>query len=114
MNQADITLRPARAGDGAVVYEVTLSSVRGLQANHYSTDQINIWMSRRTEDWHESLITNGRMVVAERNGKIVGFVQSIPGRLTGYSLCRARRAKDSAGDFWRLASAMRGSGIVDR
>jgi GNAT superfamily N-acetyltransferase len=75
-------LRPARGGDGEAVLEVTRLSVAGLARNHYSAEQIAGWMGERTPAYYEDLIAHGRMVVAERGGVIVGFVDSEPGELT--------------------------------
>ena len=77
----EIQFRPARAGDGPAVYQVTCLSVRTLQVAHYSVAQLDNWMGARTPDWHEALITNGRMVVATRSNEIVGFVHSLPGEI---------------------------------
>ena len=79
--QHGITFRPARAGDGTAAYHVTWSSVRELGRGSYSPHQLEIWMGSRTPVWHENLITNGDMIVAERSGKIVGFVHTVPGEI---------------------------------
>ena len=81
MNADDIRFRPARQGDGAAVHDVTWASVRGLQASHYSPAQIEVWMGSRNEAWHEALIINGRMVLAVRGDRIVGFVHTLPGEI---------------------------------
>ncbi len=78
----DPTLRPARAGDGAAVFAVTHRSVAGLAQGHYSAEQIAGWMGRRTPEFYEELIQAGRMVVAERDGAVVGFVDAVPGEVT--------------------------------
>lgn len=75
-------LRPARPGDGQAVFEVTRLSVAGLAKNHYSAEQIAGWMGERTPAFYETLIAKGRMVVAERDGAIVGFVDAEPGEVT--------------------------------
>ncbi|MBS9476739.1 GNAT family N-acetyltransferase [Ancylobacter radicis] len=78
----DILLRPARAGDGPAVFAVTHQSVRGLATGAYSSAQIEGWMGARTPAFYEALITGGRMVVAERDGVVVGFVDADPGEVT--------------------------------
>lgn len=77
----DFVLRPARAGDGAALHMVTWSSVRSLAAGHYSAHQLDIWMGSRMADWHERLIMTGQTIVAERSGKIEGFVHTLPGEI---------------------------------
>jgi GNAT superfamily N-acetyltransferase len=74
--------RPARAGDGEAVFEVTRSSVAGLARRHYTNQQIAGWMGDRTPAYYEDLIGRGNMVVAECEGDIVGFVDAEPGEVT--------------------------------
>lgn len=75
-------LRPAQAGDGQAVFEVTRDSVRELAKGSYSAEQIAGWMGERTAETYEKLIAGGRMVVAEQDGRIVGFVDAEPGEVT--------------------------------
>lgn len=81
-NGDDLVLRPARPGDGPAVFEVTRQSVRGLARNYYSAAQIEGWMGERTPAFYEALIAKGRMVVAEREGTVIGFVDAEPGEVT--------------------------------
>ena len=76
------SLRPARPGDGQAAFDVTQTSVRQLAKGHYSAEQIAGWMGGRTADTYEALIAKGLMVVAEQDGRIVGFVDSEPGEVT--------------------------------
>lgn len=76
------SLRKACQGDGRAVFDVTRLSVRTLARNHYSPGQIAAWMGDRTPDYYEALIAKGRMVVAEQNDRIVGFVDAEPGEVT--------------------------------
>ena len=79
----EIRIRPARAGDGLAVYEVTRLSVEGLAGDFYPAAQIAGWMGRRDAAFYEELITHGRMLVAERaDGLVVAFVDTIPGEVT--------------------------------
>lgn len=78
----DMRLRPARQGDGQAVFDVTRLSVQALAKDHYAADQIAGWMGARVPAYYEELIAKGRMVVAERNGAIVGFVDAEPGEVT--------------------------------
>lgn len=77
-----ITFRPARAGDGQATFDITWRSVAGLAAGHYSSAQIVGWMGARTPEFYEGLIARGRMVVAERDGSLVAFVDAEPGEVT--------------------------------
>nr|WP_280821070.1 GNAT family N-acetyltransferase [Mesorhizobium soli] len=80
--EQSFSLRPAHQGDGQAVFDVTRLSVRALAKNHYSSGQIDGWMGNRTTEYYEDLIAMGRMVVAEQNGRIVGFVDTEPGEVT--------------------------------
>ncbi|HEV2503485.1 MAG TPA: GNAT family N-acetyltransferase [Mesorhizobium sp.] len=84
-----INLRPARAGDGQAVFDVTRASVRELARSHYSESQIAGWMDERTAQTYERLIAAGSMVVAEQDGRIVGFVDAEPGEVTRLFLLAA-------------------------
>ena len=79
----EIHIRPARAGDGQAIYDVTRLSVQGLARDFYSAETIAGWMGRRDAAFYEELITNGRLFVAERaDGLVVAFVDTVPGEVT--------------------------------
>lgn len=61
---------------------MTRRSVTALAKGHYTPDQIAGWMGDRTPSYYEKAIANGRMFVAEREGKVVGFVDADPGEVT--------------------------------
>lgn len=74
--------RPACEGDGKAVFDITRLSVEALAKDHYSAEQIAGWMGDRTPDYYERLIAGGRMVIAEQDGTLVGFVDAEPGEVT--------------------------------
>jgi len=79
----EIRIRPARAGDGQAVYDVTMLSVQGLAGDFYSPEKIAGWMGRRDAKFYEELITQGSMLVAEQaDGRVVAFVDAVPGEVT--------------------------------
>ncbi|WAC25661.1 GNAT family N-acetyltransferase [Ancylobacter sp. SL191] len=78
----DTLLRPARAGDGAALFDVTRRSVAGLATDHYSPEQIAGWMGARTPAYYEDIIARGNVVVAERAGAVIAFVDAEPGEVT--------------------------------
>jgi GNAT superfamily N-acetyltransferase len=82
MNDDQMVFRPAQAGDGEAVFNVTRFSVAGLASDHYSRDQIANWMGERTPAFYEDVIATGRMVVVERGGAIVAYVDAEPGEVT--------------------------------
>jgi GNAT superfamily N-acetyltransferase len=75
-------LRPARGDDGAAVFEVTRRAIGALAKDHYSPEQIDRWMGERTPAFYEAVIAGGCMVVADRAGAVIGFVDAEPGELT--------------------------------
>jgi GNAT superfamily N-acetyltransferase len=78
----NFVLRPARAGDGDSLFEVTRLSVAGLARGYYSQDQIDKWMAARDAVYYEKMIAKGAVMVAERDGVVVGFVDAVPGEVT--------------------------------
>lgn len=82
MSGDGVSLRPARPGDGGALFEVTRRSVAGLAAGHYSAEQVAGWMGLRTPAFYEDLVAGGRAVVAEHDGRVVGFVDAEPGEVT--------------------------------
>ncbi|NER64469.1 GNAT family N-acetyltransferase [Pseudomonas sp. MAFF212427] len=77
-----ITLRPARAGDGAAVFALTHQSITELSGGCYSVEQLRGWMGQRTAQDYERSIARGRMVVACCGETLVGFVDAEPGEVT--------------------------------
>lgn len=77
----DFRFRPAEPGDGAAVFEITRRSVAGLSSRHYSPEQIAGWMGDRTPSFYEEMVGRRKMVVAERDGEMVGFVDAKPGEV---------------------------------
>ncbi|MCK1626306.1 GNAT family N-acetyltransferase [Bradyrhizobium sp. 160] len=78
----EIVLRPARAGDGRSLFDVTVQSIQGLGRSHYTSKQLVEWMGQRTAEHYEDIIKKGRTIVAEQGGEVVGFVDSDPGEVT--------------------------------
>lgn len=78
----DIDLRPARPGDGALMLDVTRASVAGLASRHYDAAQIAAWTRDRMPAYYEPDIAAGRTIIAEGQGRAVGFVAAVPGELT--------------------------------
>ena len=77
-----ITLRAARAGDGAAVFAVTHQSITELAQGRYSAEQLRGWMGQRSHDDYERAIAKGGMVVACQGDTVVGFVDAEPGEVT--------------------------------
>lgn len=77
-----IKYRPARAGEGQALYDVTAAAITGLAAEHYSVAQIANWMGGRDAAHYEQVIAIGAVRVAVQGGEIVGFVDTAPGVVT--------------------------------
>ncbi len=75
-------IRPARAGEGEALYDVTAAAIRALAAGHYSPAQIVAWMDGRDAAHYEEVIAAGNVRVAEAGAVILGFVDTAPGVLT--------------------------------
>ncbi|MGX9966542.1 GNAT family N-acetyltransferase [Roseomonas sp. F4] len=82
MTLPELVFRPAEAGEGQILFDLTFLSVSGLAAGHYSAAQIAGWMGARTPATYEAMIAQGGTVVAERHGVILGFVDAVPGEVT--------------------------------
>lgn len=82
MKMDRFSLRPARPGDGAALFDVTRRSVEALARHHYTPGQIAGWMGDRTSAYYEDLIAKGDVVVAEFKDTVMGFVDSEPGEVT--------------------------------
>jgi predicted N-acetyltransferase YhbS len=76
------TIRPATAADAPAVFAVTRESVAGLAATHYTPQQIAGWMGDRTPETYQEGCESGRIRVAEQDGRVVGFVDAVPGEIT--------------------------------
>jgi putative acetyltransferase len=73
--------RPARAGEGQALYDVTEAAITGLASGHYSAAQIANWMGGRDAAHYEQVIARGAVRVAVHGGVILGFVDTAPGVL---------------------------------
>jgi GNAT superfamily N-acetyltransferase len=78
----DFSFRAARSEDAGTVFNLTKASIGGLAGTSYSQAQLENWMGERTPAFYEALIARGRMIVCERDGVVVGFVDAVPGEVT--------------------------------
>ncbi|MGB5870037.1 MAG: GNAT family N-acetyltransferase [Albidovulum sp.] len=76
-----ITLRSGQPGDGRTLFEVTGAAV-DLAASHYPPEVIANWMHNRSPAYYEERLSTGHIVIAERGGAALGFVQAVPGEVT--------------------------------
>jgi len=68
-----VTLRPALESDAPAVWRVHTASVQALCAGWYSEQEITVWIARLVADAYRRAIRAHSMVVAERDGDVVGF-----------------------------------------
>jgi len=80
--QAEILFRPARAGEGQILFDITQAAVRARAAGFYAAAQIAGWMAGRDAAAYEALIARGGVCVAEIGHDILGFVDTAPGVIT--------------------------------
>ena len=76
-----VEIRPARAGEGQALYDVTQAAITGLAAGHYAPEQIANWMGGRDAAHYEQVIAGGAVRLAEGGGVVLGFVDTAPGVL---------------------------------
>ncbi|MCK1440685.1 GNAT family N-acetyltransferase [Bradyrhizobium sp. 15] len=78
----ETVLRAACTGDAQALYDVTAQSVQELAITHYKPEQLEGWMGERTAKYYEDVIAAGTTIIAEQNGEVLGFVDSVPGEVT--------------------------------
>ena len=66
-------IRAAVAGDAEAVWRVHTASIRGLCAGWYTEHEITVWTGRLIAEAYLRAIEAHVMVVAERDGEVVGF-----------------------------------------
>jgi len=81
MESRDFALRPARPGEGEVLYQLAVLSARTFCGTHYASHFIDTWMAGLEHDAYEPGIAAGNLVVAESASEPVGFVEWNPGRI---------------------------------
>lgn len=82
MALCDFNIRPAQAGEGQALYDVTRLSILASGQSFYSSDQLAGWMGARTAETYEAIIAKGNVIVAVQEDKIAGFVDAEAGEVT--------------------------------
>ena len=73
-------IRAMIAEDGEETLRLFCDTVRGVCAEDYTPRQIEAWIGKRDVGaWTQSFFGNRRALVAEENGKIVGFADMTDG-----------------------------------
>ncbi|MFN3648860.1 MAG: GNAT family N-acetyltransferase [Armatimonadota bacterium] len=72
-------IRPAIEDDALGLWQLRAAAIRHGAREHYSPEQIEVWVGRRTPESYHASIRKGRIVAAEdANGTVVGFGQLEP------------------------------------
>lgn len=66
-------IRAAIAADAEAVWRVHTTSIRGLCAGWYTEQEITVWTGRLNPEAYRRAIEAHVMVVAERDGDVIGF-----------------------------------------
>ncbi|MDZ7813372.1 MAG: GNAT family N-acetyltransferase [Ideonella sp.] len=85
MNAKPLTsllIRRAHQGDAAVLYAIHQRSVIAFCAAHYSEEHLAEWFLGRSESIYQDALHAGRIWLAEADGRVLGFVEAIPGEVT--------------------------------
>ena len=77
-----ITFRHAKLGDAVALFEAQQDAVLGQCQGAYSQAQIERWFEGRTHEIHHAAIRARQILLAEIQGRVVGFVGFIPGEVT--------------------------------
>ncbi len=79
--ESGFTFRPGRVGEGALLHDTAMHSVRAFCSTHYGTYFIETWMAGFDRDIYEPGIAAEKLIVAEDAGATVGFVEWASGRI---------------------------------
>lgn len=76
------TLRHAVLDDSPALFDAHQDSVWNLCADAYPPTHIQTWFEGRTHEIHHPAIRAGQIVIAEREGRVLGFFGFVPGEIT--------------------------------
>lgn len=71
---ADITLRQAQAADAPALFDAHQDSVLNQAVTAYDAPQLQAWFEGRSPAIYEPALSEGRIWLAERAGRVLGFV----------------------------------------
>lgn len=77
-----MNVRPARPGEGQVLFDITAAAIRAQAGAFYSAAQLAGWMAGRDAETYEAVIARGAVQMAEADGEVLGFVDTVPGMIT--------------------------------
>ena len=77
-----IELRAAMPADAEALFDVHQDSVQQLCAPAYTPTQLQVWFEGRSAAMYRLALDAGRIWLAERDGRVLGFVGFAPGEIT--------------------------------
>src|SRR5450830_1469648 len=78
----DLTIREAGITDLQTLFEAHLDSVQNLCGGAYSPQQLAVWFEGRSPEIYRPAIEAHQIWLAERQGRVLGFVGFVPGEVT--------------------------------
>ncbi|GAA0760849.1 GNAT family N-acetyltransferase [Ideonella azotifigens] len=99
------SIRPATLADSQAVFEAHQDSVLTLCAGAYTPLQMQTWFEGRTHQVHWPAIQAGQILVAEREGRVLGFAGFVPGEVTLLFVRPEAAGSGLGGQLFRLAMA---------
>ena len=76
------TIRLAVLEDSHAIFDAHRDSVLHLCAPAYTPTQMQTWFEGRTHAIHHPAIEAGQIVIAEQQGRVLGFFGFVPGEIT--------------------------------
>jgi GNAT superfamily N-acetyltransferase len=80
--QSTFNIRKAVLEDSVAIFEAHQDSVENLCAGSYTVLQLQTWFEGRTHEIHYPSIKAEQVYIAEREGRVLGFVGFAPGEVT--------------------------------
>jgi GNAT superfamily N-acetyltransferase len=77
----DVAIRQAMAADADEMFAVHQDAINRFSADHYGPERMRIWFVGRTSAIYRQALEEGRVWLAQSNGRILGFVGIKPGEI---------------------------------
>lgn len=98
-------IRSAAIPDAQAIFDAHKDSVLNLCAGAYTPLQMQTWFEGRTHEVHWPAIQAGQILVAEREGRVLGFAGAVPGEVTLLFVRPEAAGSGLGGRLFRLAMA---------